>query len=177
MRITLALILSVIVAVGLVAFGFTFYQVSSERARLQNDLEIRISQISDELLKRDSLLFGHAEKQLIEHFEDSVDARYDLLGIAIYYSKYSIIASNSTRTIIYSSLDEISKQLAFGSSSGIFITVNGEKIFMYIRPVVREDKSMPSLSMQGHPILTAFSRKYGSGISSGGLSRLFWYLF
>jgi trehalose 6-phosphate synthase len=145
MRITVTLILSVIVAVGLVAFGFTFFQVSAERARLQNDLETRISQISDEIMNSDSLLFKQTEKERIGHFEDSINARYGLLGLAMYYSKYNIIASNSTRTLVYSSMEEISKQLAFGSSSGNFITVNGDKIFMYIRPIVREDKSINAI--------------------------------
>ena len=145
MRITLALILSVIVAVGLVAFGFTFFQVSSERTRLQNDLESRISKISEELLVKDSLLFGSTEKEKIEHFADSVVARHGLLGMAIYYSRYNIVASTSTRTLVYSSQDEISKLLAFGSSSGNFITVNGNKMFLYIRPVAREDKSINAI--------------------------------
>jgi trehalose-6-phosphate synthase len=142
MRITLTLILSIIVAVGLVAFGFTFFQVSSERSRLQNDLELRISHISEDILKNDSLLFGHTEKLKVEHFADSVVTRYDLLGLAIYFSKYNIIATNSTRTIVYSSEEEISRLLDYGSSSGSFITVNGEKLFLYLRPLVREDKSI-----------------------------------
>ena len=41
MRLTLAFILSIIFAVGLVAFGFTFYQSSTERNKLINELEIR----------------------------------------------------------------------------------------------------------------------------------------
>jgi len=145
MRITLTLILSVIVAVGLVAFGFTFFQVASERNRLQSDLETRISKISEELFRNDSLLFGNTDKQKIEHLADSVVARNDLLGMAVYFSKYNIIASNSTRNIVYSSQNEISRLLAFGSSSGDFIKLNGESIFLYIRPIVREDKSINAL--------------------------------
>jgi trehalose 6-phosphate synthase len=145
MRITVTLILSVIVAVGLVAFGFTFFQVSAERARLQNDLENRIGQISDEILRNDSLLFNRAEEERIGHFEDSINARYDLLGVAMFYTRYYVIASKSTRTLVNSSMEEITKQLAFGSSSGSFITVNRDKIFMYIRPVVRNDKSINAI--------------------------------
>jgi trehalose-6-phosphate synthase len=145
MKITLTLILSIIVAVGLVAFGFTIYQVSSERTRLQSDLEVRINHIAEEILMSDSLLFGQTEKQKIEHFTDSLIARYDLAGMAIYYSKYNIIAGNSTRALVYSSLDEISRLLAYGSSSGDFITLNGDRVFIYIRPVAREDKSINAI--------------------------------
>lgn len=142
MRINLTLILSVIVAVGLVAFGFTFYQVTTERARLQIDLEKRISQISEEILKNDSLLFGHTEKQRIEHYADSMNTKYNLLGVAVYYSQNNIITSHSTRTIVYSSLEEISRSLDYGSSSGNFVNVDGKKIFLYVRPVTMADKSV-----------------------------------
>ena len=51
MRITLAFILSIIFAVGLVAFGFTFYQSSTERGKLINELEIRTSQVAEEIFQ------------------------------------------------------------------------------------------------------------------------------
>ena len=51
MRITLALVLSIIVAVGLVAFGFTFYQISTERTRLLTEHVIRTSQVAEEIFQ------------------------------------------------------------------------------------------------------------------------------
>ena len=51
MRITLALVLSIVVAVGLVAFGFTFYQISTERTRFLNELIIRTSQVAEEIFQ------------------------------------------------------------------------------------------------------------------------------
>jgi len=51
MRINLALILSIIISVGVVTLGFTFYIVSTERIKLNEDLENRISEISDKLAK------------------------------------------------------------------------------------------------------------------------------
>ena len=48
MRLTLAFILSIVFAVGLVAFGFTFYQSSTERDKLIHELEIRTAQVAEE---------------------------------------------------------------------------------------------------------------------------------
>ena len=51
MRLNIALILSIIVAVGLVAFGFTFYQISSERTKLNSELEIRATRVAEEIFQ------------------------------------------------------------------------------------------------------------------------------
>ncbi|MBK8364341.1 MAG: hypothetical protein IPL24_11875 [Bacteroidetes bacterium] len=39
MRINLALVVAIVISVGIVALGFTFYQVSAERIKLTDDLE------------------------------------------------------------------------------------------------------------------------------------------
>lgn len=57
MRLNTALIFSIVLAVGFVAFGFTFYQISSERTKLNNELERRALQISKEFSEPE-LLFG-----------------------------------------------------------------------------------------------------------------------
>ena len=90
MRLTLALILSIIFAVGLVAFGFTFYQSSTERNKLINELEIRTEQVAGEILKNDTLFLEQINQENIEQFADSINKRYNLLGIAIYYNNDSI---------------------------------------------------------------------------------------
>ena len=54
MRLTLAFILSIVFAVGLVAFGFTFYQSSTERNKLIQELEIRTEQVTEDILQGDT---------------------------------------------------------------------------------------------------------------------------
>ena len=46
MRINLALVVAIVISVGIVALGFTFYQVSAERIKLTDDLEKRMADIS-----------------------------------------------------------------------------------------------------------------------------------
>jgi len=86
MRITLALVVSIIIAVGLVAFGFTYFQISSEKTRLLSDIEIRTAQISDEILKNDPWFHRKANHRNIEYKADSLRVLYNLRGIAFYYS-------------------------------------------------------------------------------------------
>ena len=91
MRLTLAFILSIIFAVGLVAFGFTFYQSSTERNKLISELEIRTAQVAEEVLQSDTFYFKQINQNNIEHFADSISKQYNLLGIAVYYNNDSII--------------------------------------------------------------------------------------
>ena len=80
MRITLALVLSIVVAVGLVAFGFTFYQISTERTRLLTEHIIRTRKAAEEIFQ-DSNNFPVLKTQAdIDHFTDSINIRYNIAG-------------------------------------------------------------------------------------------------
>ena len=105
MRVTLALVLSIIVAVGIVAFGFTFFQVSSERNSLNNDLNLRAQKVTDELFISNIFLAGELARDNVDHFTDSLKARYNIEGISIYYSKDSIMANRTSRNFTNSSLE------------------------------------------------------------------------
>jgi trehalose-6-phosphate synthase len=140
MRITLALVISIIVAVGLVAFGFTFYQISTERTRLLDEHIIRTRKVAEDILQDKNNFFRRANQENIDHFSDSINIRYHLRGIAIYYNNDSIISSNSSRNIIGNSLSYISRSIANSISLGNFITVEGENIYQYVIPVKRADR-------------------------------------
>ncbi|MFA4853235.1 MAG: hypothetical protein WC599_12020, partial [Bacteroidales bacterium] len=141
MRLNLALILSIIIAVGLVAFGFTFYQISSERTKLNSELEIRTTQIAEEIFQNDTFSFKQINKENIRHFADSINKKYNLLGIAIYYNNDSIISDSASCPLINHSLDYISQSITADTSLGNFITVEGKNIYQYIKPLKREDIS------------------------------------
>ena len=141
MRLTLAFILSIIFAIGLVAFGFTFYQSSTERSKLINELEIRTGQVANELFQTDTLLFEQINKQNIERFADSINKRYNLQGIAIYYNSDSILSNNATRSLIYYSMAYISQSITADSSLGNIFKIDGEKIYQYIKPIKLADRS------------------------------------
>jgi trehalose 6-phosphate synthase len=141
MRINLALIFSILIAVGLVAFGFTFYQISTERTKLINELEIRTIQVTEEIFQNNTFSFDQINQKNIDHFADSIFNRYNLLGIAIYYNNDSIISSSSSRNLIVHSLVYISQSITADTSLGNFITVAGENIYQYIKPIKRVDIS------------------------------------
>jgi trehalose-6-phosphate synthase len=135
MRLTLAFILSIVLAVGLVAFGFTFYQSSTERDKLVHGLEIRTAQIAEEVIRNDTFYSGGLDKSRMEHYIDSISKHYSLLGIAIYYNNDSVITNNITSRLIDYSVDYISQSIAADTSLGNFFKINGKNIYQYIKPI------------------------------------------
>ena len=141
MRLTLAFILSIVFAVGLVAFSFTFYQSSTERNKLISELEARTTQITEEIFQNKKFPFEQINQYNIERYADSISKRYNLLGIAIYYNNDSIISNTSTRNLIYSSVDYIKQSIAADTSLGNFFTIGGMSIYQYIKTINRADIS------------------------------------
>lgn len=141
MRLTLAFILSIIFAVGLVAFVFTFYQSSIERNKLMRELEIRTVQVAEEIFQDDTFFFEQINQKNIEYLADSINKRYNLLGIAIYYNSDSILSNNSARNFINHSVYYISQSLTADTSLGNFFKITGGNIYQYIKPVNRADIS------------------------------------
>lgn len=141
MKLNIALIFSIIVAVGLVAFGFTYYQISSERTVLNNELENRTEDIAEEIFQGNAFASKRINQENIDLFVDSINSRYNLLGLAIYFNNDSIISNASTYNLISNSLDYISQAITADSSLGNFITVDGKNIYQYIKPIKNEDIS------------------------------------
>ncbi len=141
MRLTLAFILSIIFAVGLVAFGFTFYQSSTERTKLNSDLELRTIQVAEEMYQGDTLFFEKINKKNIEHFADSINKQYNLLGFAIYFYYDSILCNISARNLIDHSRDYIFQSITADTSHGDFFTADGEKVYQYVKPVTSINRS------------------------------------
>jgi trehalose-6-phosphate synthase len=138
MRITMALVFSIIVAVGLVAFGFTYYQISTERTALLNLLEVRISQISGELLKNDSMLNDRIKAGNIENMADSLKILYNLSGIAFYCNNDSIVTNISSREIVASSVSYVEQSIASGKPTGNVVRDGNRNVYRYILPLREE---------------------------------------
>src|SRR5687768_16472978 len=95
MKINLALIVSIIVAVGLVALGFTAVQISSERQELNRELESNTIRLADDFYRLH--LEGSIDSTGI-HFKpvsDTIISQYNFAGVAIYHNADSITPLNA----------------------------------------------------------------------------------
>ena len=145
MKINLALILSIIVGVGIVALGFTAFQISAEKEKLNDELKVNTIRLAEEfyinhLKKLDSA--DSAELQLT----DSIISQYNFLGIAVYYNADSIQTFNE-QTVQYLpySVDYIAQSISADSSMTRTMEVKGRTISEYIRMVKRQD--LPAIAI------------------------------
>lgn len=141
MKVNLALILAIIIAVGLVAFGFTAFQISTERKQLNNELETKTIRIADDFYSN-YLQSLDSTDSLTVRINDSLIKQYGLSGIAVYYKTDSIVPLNTTANNFTShSVDYVEQAFSADTSMGNFISVNGKKIYEFIRLTKRDDQS------------------------------------
>jgi trehalose 6-phosphate synthase len=141
MRITVALVISIIVSVGLVAFGFTYFQISSERTKLLADIEARTIQIAQAILKNDPLFPAKGSGRNVENIADSLRILYNLSGIAYYYRSDSILSSSSVSDLARETRSYVSGSIASGKPVSNFYRSDSDRIFQYIVPVINPNKS------------------------------------
>ena len=138
MKINLALILSIIAAVGLVALGFTAFQISSERQKLKTELEIRTVRLAEDFYNKH---FKELDRDTVNFSKitDSVLSQYNFSDLSYYFNADSIVTLNdSTNPFPEHSLDFVSQAISADSSMGNLITVNGESIYQYVKLIRRE---------------------------------------
>ena len=145
MRINLALIFSIIIAIGIVAFGFTFFQISSERSKLSSELETRTTGVVEKVLENESLFYARINSASAGHFMDSIANKYNLLGILVYFNSDSIISNNFSDNLAGLSTKYIFQAIASESSLGNFITVDGKSVYLFIKPRKSDDISVSAI--------------------------------
>lgn len=141
MKITLALILSIFLAFGLVALGFTLYQISTERTRLIGELETKSKKAVEDIFSNEAVFFDKLSQEKFKNYADSINNQYNLLGIAVYFRNDSILSSNTSRSLVSKSLKYIPLALYTHTSLGVLISVSGDRVYQFIKPVKRADNS------------------------------------
>jgi trehalose 6-phosphate synthase len=134
MRNTIAFILSIILAVSLVAVGFTVYQISVERKKLNNELEVRTSVSADEISGYLETIIDKPGHRNLDRLADSIKARNGLLGLALYYNADSLLCNNSPLDLINFSVNLVPAAVEQDSSIGIFFEHSGMKVYQYVKP-------------------------------------------
>jgi len=145
MRITISFILTIVFAVGLVASAFTYYQSSTEKSRLNNELELRTTQVVREIFFNDKHFFEKINKKNIDRIADSINYQYNLLGFAVYYNYDSILISNSASNLINFSKDFIYQSMTSDTSIGNFFKSGGERIYQYVNPAKHSVRSFKAV--------------------------------
>jgi len=146
LKINFTLVLSIILAMTIVAGAFTYFQISSEKSTLREELKDRTARIADAYSRTDLIHLLQEDSTGLKRFSDSISKDYRLLGIAIYYNTDSIVTPDtSVRPLVNYSLDYIAQAIAADSAIGNFRKANGRNFYQYIRPVKKTDISNAAL--------------------------------
>ncbi|MBS1664639.1 MAG: trehalose-6-phosphate synthase [Bacteroidetes bacterium] len=140
LKINFTLILSIVLAMTVVAAAFTFFQIASETASLREELKERTARIADVYSRTQLVHLLQEDSTGLKRFSDSISKDYRLLGIAVYYNKDSIITPDtSIRPLVSFSLDYIALALTADSAIGNFKKSGEKSFYQYIRPIKRTD--------------------------------------
>lgn len=135
MKLSLALILSIFLGVGLVTFIFSLFQMSDERPRLESELETRISQVAEEI-SYDTILFSDwYDQEKKELIIDKISSSYYLSGIAIFYTPDSMLVNTGATPLVAASKDYIKQAIASYNPVGNYLEINGTTYYQFVRPV------------------------------------------
>ena len=146
MKINLALILSIILAVGLVALGFTAFQVSSEREKLYTEMEAKANYVAEDFYTIYFKTVEEGDSIHLKKITENIISRYGFSGIVIYFNADSVIFLNDTvKPLFQNSAAYVSQAISADSSMGNVITFKGNKYYEYTRIIKRPD--LPSAAI------------------------------
>ena len=171
MKINLALIASIIVGVGLVAFGFTAFQIAGDREQLNNELENKTVRVAEDFYKAYFVELEKGDSLETSKITDSIVNQYRFIGINVYLNQDSIISTNDiVKPLRISSSDFISQAISADSSMGRFVKIKGVHYYEYVRLIKNTD--LPAAA-----VVFYTDASYIENILNGVWFRNFWRWF
>ncbi|MEO8583665.1 MAG: hypothetical protein ABI415_07700, partial [Flavitalea sp.] len=134
MKINLSLIISIIVVVGVVAFGFTWVQIATERQKLRGELENKSQRMTDDFYDDAFKILEKKDTVSITSSTTSDIEEYGFEDVAIFYNSDSgsLLRSSSSITL-KKSFDFVRQTLASDSSMGNFVKMNSKTYYQYFK--------------------------------------------
>lgn len=148
MKITLHLVVSLILIVGLSALVFSLYGVREEKADLIGELERRSIILGESLQESVVTLIGSGSIQRLTRFVEKFGNRERLRGIAVYDRNGNIIAATSElRARIDKIYPHIVDSITEKKPKGEFMNFDGKKLYIYILPLRREEEFIGTIAL------------------------------
>lgn len=140
MKINIALILSIILAVGVVALAFTAFQISTERQELKTELETRTVRVAEDFYRAHIQQIEKGDTLITDQISDSIIHQYNFAGVVIYFNSDSVVTlDSSSREYFSQSRDFLAKAIASDSSMGNFTSSGRKKLYEYVRLMKNEN--------------------------------------
>lgn len=148
MKITLRLVVSLVLVVGLVAVGFSFYQVQEERDRLTSDLERRSIILAESIQESVIPLVTSDSSTKLDLLVQRFGNRERFQGIAVHDVRGQVLASTADLDPqISRSVPQVVHVLSEGHPTGSFLHTAKRRIYLYTSPLLLEGKSIGTLTL------------------------------
>jgi len=142
MKITLRILVSLLLVSAAVSFGFSSYQVRTERNLLLVELEKRANLLAEGLQSSVEQIFESGSTQKLQKLVRKFEKRGNLDGVAILDSTGRLI--ESSENVQYSSgpvRELISGSLMENRTGSGFVKVDGQKKYIYSLPLSSKEKA------------------------------------
>jgi trehalose 6-phosphate synthase len=140
MKITIRLIVSLVLVVALAVFAFSLYQVNYEKNRLARDLERRSIILAESLQESIAPLIQSNAIAKLNRIVERFGNRERLKGIAVFDTHGVILTSTLyLKPNITQPFPQAVNSVAENRSIGSFMTIAGQKMYIYTVPISGED--------------------------------------
>ncbi len=139
------IVVGILVLTSVIVFGFTFFQVSGQRASLVSDLEYRTQILSESFKESIEPAYINNSQESLQKTLNKFTDKQRLLGIVVYDSKGGVVAYSVDL------LDEIIKSakpahaMDADSASGSFVSVEKNKIYEFVDPLHQDSAVIGSI--------------------------------
>jgi len=148
MKITLRLVVSLVLVVGLVAVGFSFYQVRTERIRLTSELERRTILLAESIEESVTPLVLSDSSRKLDLLVQRFGNRERFQGIAVHDARGQVLASTpDLGPMIPGSVAQVVHVLTEGQPAGEFLRIGNRRIYLYSFPLLQEEKPIGVLTL------------------------------
>ncbi len=148
MKITLRLVVSLVLVVGLVAVGFSFYQVRTEKIRLTSELERRTIILAESIQESVTPLIASDSSGKLNRLVQRFSNRDRFQGIAVHDASGHVLASTPDfDPQIQGSLPQVVHVLAERQPTGTFLHIGNRRIYLYLFPLIQEEKPIGVLTL------------------------------
>src|SRR5512143_2619565 len=148
MKITIRLVVSLVLVVGLVAVGFSFYQVREERARLRSDLERRSIILAESMQESVIPLVTSDSTEQLKLLVMRLGKRERFPGIAVHDARGQGRASTvDLEAQIPGSIPQVVRVLAAGRPAASFIYTANGRTYIYTSPLLLEEAPVGALTL------------------------------
>ena len=148
MKITVRLVVSLVLVVGMTAGAFSFYQVREERIRLTSDLERRTIILAESIQESAAPLVGSDTPEKLNRLVQRFSNRERFRGIAVHDARGQVLASTADLDpLIEGSVPQVVHVLAEGQPAARFVRAGNQRIYLYSFPLAEEGKTIGVLTL------------------------------